>query len=357
MFDQTFAAALAAGQDQRASDAAARIAQEALWAAHLPEFERWSRIAHALAARSNAINVTRFVDQLGCMANHWTGKVRTRLACLRELAARKDGTPNEWLVTTLGIAASEAGEPAEAIHWLEQGVELARAENGADHPRTLEMRGYLCHGLSTLGDFDRAAGECRDALDRLLKIAPDDHALVARLQLYLADTQIALHRPVDARPLLEAALVSGDDEIKLAAKSELSELAGTKSDSAAAIAEHRDALAETMKVFAPFNPHHPNILAERHELGIALLEHGDVAGALTELTRADEDADPTEVSPLELAQIRFAHAQALAKAHGDPVKVRELASGALDLYRQHAPDTARFRDERTEIEHWLAAMK
>jgi eukaryotic-like serine/threonine-protein kinase len=356
MFDQTFAAALAAGQDQRAADAAARIAQEALWAAHLPEFERWSRIAHALAARSSATNVTRFVDQLGCMANHWTGRVRTRLACLRELAARKDGTPDEWLVTTLGIAASEAGEPAEAIHWLERGVELARAENGADHPRTIEMRAYLCHGLSTLGDFDRAAGECRDALERLLKIAPDDHALVARLQLYLADTQTALHRPDDARPLLEAALAGGDDEIKLAAKSELSELAGKKSDAAAAIAEHRDSLAETTKVFAPFNPHHPNILAEHHELGIALLEHGDAAGALAELTRADEDADPTEISPLELAQIRFARAQSLVKAHGDQVKARALASGALDLYRQHAPDTARFRDERAEIEHWLATV-
>jgi tetratricopeptide (TPR) repeat protein len=275
---------------------------------------------------------------------------------LRALADRKDGVPNEWLVTTLGIAASEAGEPAEAIHWLERGVELARDENGADHPRTLEMRAYLCHGLNELGDFDRAAGECRDALARLQKIAPDDTALVSRLQLYLADAATSLHHLDEARPLLEAAAANGDDEIKLAAKSELAELGGKKSDPKAAITEHREALAETAKVFAPFNPHHPNILAERLELGKALLDHGDNAAALAELTKADEDADPTEMSPLALAQIRFARAQAVMKATKDHDKARELATSALALYREHAPDTARFREERGAIETWLSGL-
>ncbi|HET9992520.1 MAG TPA: hypothetical protein VFQ65_28500, partial [Kofleriaceae bacterium] len=308
------------------------------------------------AARTGAAGVTRFIDQLGCMSNHWLGKVRTRLSCLRELADRKDGVPNEWLVTTLGIAASEAGEPAEAIHWLERGVELARDENGADHPRTLEMRAYLCHGLTELGDYDRAAGECRDALARLLKIAPDDTALIARLQLYLADAATSLHHADEARPLFEAAATTGDDEIKLAAKTGLTELAGKKHDPTAAIAEHREALAETTKVFAPFNPHHPNIIAEHHELGRALLDHGDAAAALAELTKADEDADPTEISPLELAQIRFARAQAVMKAKHDSAQARRLATTALELYRQHAPETVRFRDERASIETWLARL-
>jgi tetratricopeptide (TPR) repeat protein/predicted Ser/Thr protein kinase len=356
MFDQTFSASLSAGLDQRAADAAARIAQEALWAAQMPEFERWSRITHALAARSGATGVTRFIDQLGCMSNHWLGKPRTRLACLRALADRKDGVPNEWLVTTLGIAASEAGEPAEAIHWLERGVELARDENGADHPRTLEMRAYLCHGLTELGDFDRAAGECRDALARLQKIAPDDTALISRLQLYLADAATSLHHPDEARPLLEAAAANGDDEVKLAAKTELIEHAGSKGDAQAAIAEQREALAETTKVFAPFNPHHPNIIAAHHELGHALLDHGDAAAALAELTKADEDADPTEISPLELAQIKFARAQAVMKATHDRARARQLATTAVALYREHAPDTARFRDERRGIETWLAGL-
>lgn len=356
MFDETFSAALGAGQDQRAADAAARIAQEALWAAQLPDFDRWARISKALASRAGATGVTRFVDQLACMSNHYYGKVRTRLSCLRDLAARKDGTPNEWLVTTLGIAASEAGEPAEAIHWLEQGVELARDENGNDHPRTLEMRAYLCKGLYELGDYDRAAGECRDALARLQKIAPDDSVLLARLQWYLGDTAVALHHPDEARPLYEAAAETSDDEIKLAAKTALSELAGKKGDASAAVAEHREALAETIKAFAPFNPHHPNILAEHYELGRALLAQGDATAALAELAKADDEADPTESSPLALAQTRYARAQALLKTGGPPAQARALAQSALDLYREHAPDTARFRDERDAITKWLATV-
>jgi tetratricopeptide (TPR) repeat protein len=205
MFDQTFAASLAAGEDSMAADAASRIAQEALWAARLDDFNRWSRIARSLAGRTHSTGVTRFVDQLGCMANHYYGKVRTRLHCLRDLAARKDGTPNEWLVTTLGIAASEAGEPAEAIKWLEQGVELARADNGADHPRTLEMRAYLARGLTELGDYDRAIAEGTDALTRLQKIAPDDKTLIARLQFYVADAHMRAKHVDAARPLLSAA--------------------------------------------------------------------------------------------------------------------------------------------------------
>ena len=156
--------------------------------------------------------------------------------------------------------------------------------------------------------------------------------------------------------LFEAVAATGDDEIKLAAKAGLSELSGKHDNTTTAIAEHREALAKTIKVFAQFNPHHPNIIAEHHELGKALLEHGDAAAALAELTRADEDADPTELSPLELAQIRFARAQAVVKAKGDPKLARSLADNALELYREHAPDTARFRDERGAIATWLSTL-
>jgi serine/threonine protein kinase/tetratricopeptide (TPR) repeat protein len=356
MFDQTFASSLAAGEDAMAADAAARIAQEALWAARLPDFERWSRISRSLAERTHATNVTRFIDQLGCMSNHYYGKVRTRLKCLRDLAARKDGTPNEWLVTSLGIAASEAGEPAEAIKWLEQGVQLAKQENGADHPRTLEMRAYLCRGLTELGDYDRAIAECTDALARLQKIAPDDKLLVARLQVYLADADVQSNHIDAARPLLASAADAGDDEIKLAARAQISELAGERGDTAAAVAEHRTALKETEEAFAPYNPRHPNIIAERQELGAALLANGKAAEAVDVLAKADSDADLAEMSPIAVAQVRFLRAQALSKRArtGDRELARTLAASALDLYKQYAPDTQRFRDERTAIETWLA---
>jgi serine/threonine protein kinase/tetratricopeptide (TPR) repeat protein len=357
MFDRAFAAALGAGDDQMAADTASRIAQEALWTAQLADFDRWQRVADALAERVGATAIRNFNDQLACMANHWRGKVQTRLTCLQALAKRQQGHLNEWLVTTLGIAASEAGAPAEAIHWLEQGVELARAENGPDHPRTLEMRAYLCKGLRELGDYRRAVAECSDALARLQKAAPDDHLLIARIQLYEAEAEIDLSHTDAARPLLEAAQQAGDDEVKLESRTTLSELEGKRGNSHEAVAQHRAALAEMIKTFEPFNKRHPNILAERHELGVALLKAGDATHALEELTRADNDADPAETNPLELAQIKFARSEALMKAQPSARdEARTLASAALEIYERSAPETERFRKERGAIEAWIAKL-
>lgn len=358
MFDQTFAAALGAGEDAMAADAAARIAQEDLWVAAMPEFERWSRIARQLAQRSNQPGVLRFVDQLDCMSMHWTGKIRTRLKCLRDLAARTDGKPNEWLVTTLGIAATEAGEPDEAIAWLEKGVELARADNGGDHPRTLEMRAYLCRGLSELGDYTRAANECRDALTKLQRVAPDDRILIARMQYYLGDAEVRRKDLETARPLYEAAAKDGDDEVRLSSRAALGELDGIKSgDPKTAVAQHRANVAELEKTFLKFNPRHPNVIGAHVELGNALLEAGDAKSAVAELTRADTEADITEMNPLSLAQLRFARARALVAAKMERELAQKLAHAALALYKQHAPDTQRFREERAEIEKWLRGVE
>ncbi len=353
MFEESMSAALGAGDDRMAADATARLAQEWLWAGELPEFARWARIARALADRSHAVEIGMFVDQLDCMSNHFPGKVQTRLACLRALEKRREaaGQPSEWLVTTLGIAATEAGELVDAIHWLERGVELARAENGADHPRTLEMRAYLCHGLDELGDFARSATECHDAIDRLTRSAPDDHVLLARLQLYVGQAEQALGHPDAAKSLLEAAIANGDDDLKLDAQTELAGHADGD-----VVAERKDALAETVKAFEKYNPKHPNIIAARHELGTALLAHGDAAAAAAELATADADADPTEISPLELAQLRFVRAQAIVKAKGDMALARKLATDALALHRAHAPDTARFRTETAELEAFIATL-
>ncbi len=359
MFEQTMAAALAAGDDRMAADASARMAQEALWSARLPDFERWARLANALATRTHETDVGLFIDQLGCMSNHYSGNALTRLRCLRELTVRRDaiGKPTEWLLTTLGIAATDAGELADAIRWLERGVELARTENGADHPRTLEMRAYLCHGLNALGDYTRSATKCQDALTRLQKVAPDDHGLIARLQLYLGQAELGLRHTELAGPLLEAAAASEEEEIKLDDAAALGSLRKQEGKAAVAIAEHRAALADMIKTFENFNPHHPNIIAERLELGSALLARGDAAAAATELAHADADADPAETSPLQLAQLRYAPSRALVQSKGDLALARKLAADALQIYVRSAPPTARFQTDRAEIEAWLASLQ
>jgi tRNA A-37 threonylcarbamoyl transferase component Bud32/tetratricopeptide (TPR) repeat protein len=359
-FDEVFTAAIGAGDDKLAADASARVAQEELWTAHVPEFQRWSRIAHALADRVGATDLTLWIDQLDCMSNHWAGKVMTRLSCLRGVAARRDkaGLPSEWLWTTLGTAAAEAGDFSGAISWLERGVQMSTEENGADHPRTLELRGYLCHGLNEQGDYARASRECTEALDKLQRVAPTDKLLIARVEEYLGDAEAELGHEAHARELLEAARTNGDEEIQGDAAATLGALAGSHGDSAKSIAEQRTALAETIKIYEPFSPHHPNIIAARHELGSALLDAGRISDAATELAKADDEVDPEQISPLELAQLRFARAQAVAKLpHPDLELAHRLATSARDLYVQHAPDTEGFRKRRTEIDTFLAARR
>jgi tetratricopeptide (TPR) repeat protein len=219
------------------------------------------------------------------------------------------------------------------------------------------MRAYLCNGLNELGDYKRAAAECKDALERLQKVAPDDKLLIARLQLYWAKAEIELEHLDVSRTLLEAALAAGDDEVKLEARTTLSSLAGKSGSAADAVAEHRAALAETIKAYAPFNPRHPNIVAARHELGVALLRQGNAPAAVAELARADADAEPNEISPLELAQIRYARAEAVIRADRGAIDAaRKLASEALAIYTADAPDTERYRKQRASIEAFIAKL-
>ncbi len=359
LFDETFTAALAAGDDAMAADAAARIAQEELFGGRLDELDHWERTALALAGRTRTREVELFVAQLTCMAHHWTGKVQTRLACLRALAERRDqaGTPSEWLVTTLGIAAAEAGRPVEAITWLERGVELSRAENGADHPRTIEMRAHLCRGLEQAGEDARAAAECKDALARLAHIAPDDVALRTLLEAHQAQAEKDLGNMAEARALWTRVAAGPDAERALEARASLAALDGARAGAATpALAERRASLAATIELYAPYAPGHPNIIAERHELGAELLAAGDAKAAAAELARADGDADPAEMNPLSLSRLRHARSRAIAASKGDRALALRLARDAKRLLAG-APATAPFTAERAAVEAWIAELE
>jgi predicted Ser/Thr protein kinase len=359
LYDETFTAALAAGDDAMAADAAARIAQEELFSAELTQFDHWKRTALALSARTNSEEIELFVDQLACMSNHWTGKIQTRLACLRALAEKRErlGRPTEWLVTTLGLAATESGHPAEAITWLEKGVELSRTENGADHPRTLEMRGHLCRGLDEAGEDERAVAECSDALERLQRIAPDDVALVSMLQAYLASAEKDLGHIDRARELLTKVAAGPDHEQALDAKAMLAAFDEARGgDAKAVVAQRRQSLAAAIELYGRFDPHHPNIIAERHELGVALMAAGDNQGAADELARADADADPVEMNPLALARLRNARSRAIAGSHGDRQLALDLATSARTLFAG-APSTKQFADEIAGLDRWIAELE
>jgi hypothetical protein len=44
------------------------------------------------------------------------------------------------------------------------------------------------------------------------------------------------------------------------------------------------------------------------------------------------------------------------KTNTDASLAKKLAQDALDLYRQHAPDTEKYRNERDAIQTWLSAQ-
>ncbi len=360
VFEETFAAALRAGDDRLAADAASRVAQEELWVGKLAELARWQRITHALVARTGAESVGLFVDQLACMQHHFTGKVRTRLRCLEELATRHaEISPlTEWLVTTLGLAATEAGALAKARGWLERGVELAAAQNGVDHPRTLEMSAYLCQGLNELGDYDQTLAVCGDALRRLGRIAPDDQTLAARLRLQLGVAEARRGDAAAARAHLDTVAALGDDDLSLSAASTLADLDGVRGDVRAAVAAHRQTLAATIEAYQAYSPDHYNILLARYELGRALYFAGDVAAATAELDAVAERMDLAETSPLQIAQDATARAELAAAARPPQLaRARQLVAEAQRLYAEHAPDTARFRKERARLDAWVATLK
>jgi hypothetical protein len=219
------------------------------------------------------------------------------------------------------------------------------------------MRAYLCHGLNELGDYARSAKECTDALATLRRVAPDDKSLIARTEDYLGEAQAALGHADLARPLLTEAVELGDDEIKADATQSLGDLAGAGGDTAADVAARRAALDENVKQLEPFNPHHPNIIGARHELGAALIADHKYDEAAQVLGEADAEVDVTEISPLELAQLRFARSKAVAMAHlPDYALARRLAVSAQDLYRHNAPDTDRFRGLRRDVDAWLQQL-
>jgi serine/threonine protein kinase len=353
-FRDAFTLAMTAHDDRVLAEAAARLAQEYLYANELDAFHTWVQVARAAVARGGGRgSMEFFVEQLECMAHFYDGKNKTRLACLREHARRVSAKQelSEWQLSMLGIAAGEAGEPLEALRWLRQGVERARREFGDDHPRTIEMRAYLCKGYLDVGDDARAADECRDALARLLVVAPDQKPLAARLNLYLGSAFAGLGQRDEARAALTAA--EADDDVKGEALTELAELDARARDWRASAAHARESFDADAKLF---QPGHPNLVADAMMLAQALLEGGDAPGAVAALDPAAAAMDATEVNPMFVAEVRFTLARALWDGRpAERGRARALAEQALDGYVTRAPDTPRFRESRKAIEAWLLA--
>jgi tetratricopeptide (TPR) repeat protein len=273
---------------------------------------------------------------------------------------------------TYGLAASEAGQLVEGNEYLRRGYALSLHENGDTHPRTLEMRAYLCKGLMDYGDLEGALVECDEARKKVEGVAADSTAVVGTIRFYEGEVLRLMGRYEEAKKQFELAKVIAPatkvDEIL----TELAHVADSMGSNDA-LPFFKRSLEQATKDLPPL---HPNVLLSELDLANAELQRGLVADARALLDRAMDALPHAELPPLNRADLQFAAARALWRSAGAPGRpaARPAPSGATDAdadamraqaealarearasYRKNAPPTKRYQDALSRIDAWLAS--
>jgi predicted Ser/Thr protein kinase/tetratricopeptide (TPR) repeat protein len=350
-FRDAFTEALASRSDDVMRESAARLAQEYVYAEKVDEFHTWADVADAAIARTGPDeHDANFLAHVRCVAMWQSGALQTRLACLEKYREKveKKRPLNDWELVTIGLAAADAGELARGLAWLKEGYAYSLKENGPTHPRTTEMRVYLCMGLMEYGDLDGALVECKAAREEIAK-APADNSkdVIEKVHLYMGGTLLRLHRYDEAKKELEAA---GDD-----GASDLSEVESETGHYDAAIAYLKSSLADVVKTLPAG---HSNVITSEVALAEAQLESGAVADALGGLESATRAAENAELSPFARVTLDFALARALWRT--DPSnadKAVALAENAKAVLSAHAPATFYYQNKIHVLERWLRDPK
>jgi tetratricopeptide (TPR) repeat protein/predicted Ser/Thr protein kinase len=346
-FKDAFAAALGGRVDRTLKEAAARLIQEFVYKNDMPQFNDWEKLAKAALTRgSPEPHLESWVEHIHCVALNRLGRVKERLRCFEEHARRSREPLNEWELTMLGVAAGDAGQYTEAIDWLTRGVEFSTREFGATHPRTLEMRAYLCKGLRDLGEYGKALAECQAALRTVREVSPDNHYLVTRMQLYLGSTLREMKRYDDAKKLILEAQKGVKDE----ALPELAQIASATGDQKSALAYYKKSLDDDVKQLPAW---HPDLVLDRTMYAETLLAMGQAEPARVELERAYKVLND-DMSGLSVADVSFDYARALWLTRpAEHDKALELARKARRIYADEAPKTERFQSLLGRIDRWI----
>jgi eukaryotic-like serine/threonine-protein kinase len=356
-FRDAFDEALASRDDGVLRLSAVRLAQEYIYAHQPAEFDVWAAVAQSAIDRGTPdVKLQSFLDHTRCVALYNLGKLQDRLKCLERHAALVEPTRplDEWELTTLGLAAVDAGQFERGLDYVHRGYEASLKLFGPAHPRTLEMRMYECKAQIDSGDPDAALATCGEALKAMQQVASDDPALVSRDHLYTALALVGAKRYEAARAELALAQSLGADESDVLETTAMIDAAS--GHPGRAIPHYRQAVAAELQDLPAV---HPDVVSARLELGKALLDHHEVAEALKVLEDALETAKEAQLAPTMRADLEFAAAKALwasgkagSSARGSAV---DLARKALAAYVELAPKTPRFKAARDEIEAWVSA--
>ncbi|MCU1280394.1 MAG: pknB8, partial [bacterium] len=348
-FKEAFAAALAGRDDRTLKHAAVRLSQEYIYKNEMKEYDYWQRVATAALSRgSPEPHLESFLEHERCVALNRLGRVKERLRCFEEHAKKARDPLNEWELTMLGVAAGDAGQFGEAIVWLQRGVDSAEKEFGATHPRTLEMRAYLCKGQRDLGEYGKALAECQAALRTVREVSPDNQYLVTRMQLYLGSTLREMKRYDEAKKLLLEAQKGVKDE----ALADLAQVASATGDQKSALAFYKKSLEDDEKQLPKS---HPDLISDRMMVADTLLAMGQAEPARAQLEQAYTVLSD-DLSPLQVADVSFAYARALWLTRpAEHPKALQLARSARQIYVESAPKTERFQSTLAKIDKWLAS--
>ncbi len=347
-FKDAFAAALAGRDDKILRESAARLAQEYVYQNDMPDYDYWDRVARAALTRGTPDpHLESWVEHTHCVALNRLGRTKERLRCFEQHAAKAREPLNEWELTMLGVAAGDAGQYAEAVDWLKRGTEYAEKEFGATHPRTLEMRAYLCKGLRDLGEYGQALAECQSALRTVRDVSPDNRYLLTRIQLYLGSTLREMKRYDEAKRLLLDAQKGVKDE----ALPELAQIAAATGDQKSALAFYKKSLDDDGKQLPK---DHPDLVADRMMYAETLMAMGQLEPAREQLAEAYKVLND-DMSPFTIADVSFDLARVLwltrPAEHG---KALQLARAARRIYAESAPRTERYQTTLAKIDKWLA---
>lgn len=356
-FEQAFTMAVRRSDWTLMAESAQRVAQEFLFAHKLEEMHTWLGVGRAAATRVyGSDGLIEFMDQLDCMAHYWTGKERTRLQCMRDLAARvrKRGFAlSEWQLTVLGIAASEAGEDAEALDYLRESLKLTEKSFGPRHTETLLTRAYLAQGYLRIGDYAAAEREAADAM----RVAGDDadtKVAKARLALYRGEALLSLHREAEAAPLIKLAVADPDTRIEaITDEVYLRDRARPRERIEAA----RKAFEDTKKDFPAT---HPQTVTAVLDLARACLDAKDTRCAAEAIATLDAGLDESEMDPKLVAHVDQVRGEVLlgnASKRADAIRFLQRADARLRALKWRSPWTQELLDTIAKQLAQLGATK
>jgi serine/threonine protein kinase len=323
LLEEAAAAAIAGGDDEEAGSAwTALIYVVGIMQDKPEEALRFGRLAAAMLERTtDERNITNVDDMLG--------QVQMRLGQLdeaersgRRAVARAAKVDDEsWQVkrgVNLAIILTLEGRLEEALTLCKRALEVQERNLGADHSDTCTARENYAEILVTLRRFDEARPLLKRGLEDYRRIYGPKHPRTANALMNLAEADEGQRRFAES------------------------------------VARNREALA----ILEPLlDPNDDSLSEPLTTLGLAALESGHPTDALPPLERAAAIFDHQHASSIAAAATRFALARALAAAHKDASRARNLALTAREIWSQAARRWGGVNAARAaEVDDWLKSM-